>query len=101
MDLLNTNLNMQRSKISNIIEKLQKMTKNIFQNFTKSYKNCKKHYFLYCFLYLMFKNHYFLYGFLDLEEASDIILMGSNLTLNVRIDVTENVRIDITTKYGH
>ena len=40
MDLLDTNFNMQRSKILDIVEKRPKMTKHIFQNFPK--KNIKK-----------------------------------------------------------
>ena len=35
MDLLSTNFNMQRSKISNVIEKLPQMTKNKFYFFSK------------------------------------------------------------------
>ena len=35
---------------------------------------CKKPYFLFVFLHLMFKNLWFLYGFLDLEEASNLSL---------------------------
>ena len=61
--VLNMNTNILVPKISNIIEKLPKIAKNMFSNFPKSIQNqiksiwiYVKSFFLYSFLFLMFNN---------------------------------------------
>ena len=111
MHVVNTNFNMQRSKIWHIIDKWPKMATNIFwfclvkiENLSNFADWIKNHIFYMVFYSWWSKSHIKNKEQLDLEEARKLnagmamtTKVGLNMTVHVGMNMTRNVGMNVTT----